>query len=152
MYQVTRELPFCYGHRLLNYDGKCKNLHGHNGLAVVTLQSDKLDEQGMVLDFSEIKKVVLAWIDATLDHRMILHKDDPVLPYLKELNEPVCVVDFNPTAENIAGLIYKFIQDRGFPVTKVTLWETPSCYATVTESAQINGKAIAITERDKSIR
>src|SRR4051794_33803225 len=72
MFQVTRELRFCYGHRLLNYDGKCKHLHGHNGRAVITLEADQLDALGMVVDFSVIKRVVAAWIDANLDHRMIL--------------------------------------------------------------------------------
>ncbi|HTN74144.1 MAG TPA: 6-carboxytetrahydropterin synthase, partial [Pirellulaceae bacterium] len=43
MYRVSREIDFCYGHRLLNYDGKCKYLHGHNGRAVITIESDTLD-------------------------------------------------------------------------------------------------------------
>src|SRR5829696_1616901 len=85
MFQVTREIDFCYGHRLLNYDGKCKFLHGHNGRAVITLESSKLDERGMVLDFSDIKRVVAGWIDSTLDHRMILHRDDPAVSALRAL-------------------------------------------------------------------
>ena len=54
MYQVTCEIDFCYGHRLLDYDGKCKHLHGHNGRAVVTIESAELDARGMVFDFSEV--------------------------------------------------------------------------------------------------
>src|ERR1700738_3548991 len=84
MFQVTKEIRFCYGHRLLNYDGKCRHLHGHNGRAVISLAADALDALGMVVDFSQIKRVVGAWIDAQLDHRMILHRDDPVVPALKE--------------------------------------------------------------------
>ena len=80
MFRVTRQIDFCYGHRLLNYDGKCKYLHGHNGRAIITIESEKLDERGMVLDFSDIKRVVSGWIDENLDHRMILHRDDPVVP------------------------------------------------------------------------
>src|SRR5437763_1124259 len=106
MYGVTREIRFCYGHRLLNYDGKCRHLHGHNGRAVITLAADRLDGRGMVLDFTQIKDTVSAWIDRTLDHRMLLHADDPALPLLKTLNEPVHVMSVNPTAENIARLIY----------------------------------------------
>ena len=68
MYRVTREIPFCYGHRLLNYQGKCRNLHGHNGRAVITIESEELDELGMVMDFSDIKKVVSAWIDEKARH------------------------------------------------------------------------------------
>src|SRR5262245_34845910 len=64
MFLVTRELRFCYGHRLLEYDGKCRHLHGHNGRAVITLQSARLDELGMVMDFSKIKRVVGGWIDS----------------------------------------------------------------------------------------
>src|SRR5579863_2618852 len=106
MHRVAREFDFCYGHRLLQYDGKCRHLHGHNGRALITLESDRLDSLGMVVDFARIKRVVAAWIDETLDHKMLLHKDDPVLPYLRQLGEPVHVLDVNPTAENIACLIY----------------------------------------------
>jgi 6-pyruvoyltetrahydropterin/6-carboxytetrahydropterin synthase len=134
MYQVTREIPFCYGHRLLNYQGKCKNLHGHNGLAVITVESNELDELGMVTDFSNIKSVVSKWIDDNLDHRMILSQDDPLLQVLQDNNEPVFVMKVNPTAESIAKLIFDFVEKSGFPVTKVILWETPSCFATYHKS------------------
>jgi 6-pyruvoyltetrahydropterin/6-carboxytetrahydropterin synthase len=130
MFQVTREIDFCYGHRLLNYEGKCKYLHGHNGRAVITLEAPDLDERGMVLDFTDIKRVVAAWIDDNLDHRMILQRNDPAVPALKGLNEPLFLIDANPTAENIARLIYDFTADHGFPVVDVQLWETPHCYAT----------------------
>jgi 6-pyruvoyltetrahydropterin/6-carboxytetrahydropterin synthase len=129
MFQVTRELRFCYGHRLLNYDGKCRHLHGHNGRAVITLEADRLDALGMVVDFSAIKRVVSAWIDANLDHRMILHKDDPVLPHLQQQGEPFFLMDVNPTAENIAKLIFDFVLAHGFPVVEVKLWETDDSFA-----------------------
>ncbi len=130
MYRVTREIRFCYGHRLLHYDGKCRHLHGHNGRAVISLQADRLDPLGMVMDFTHIKQVVTGWIDETLDHKMLLHRDDPVLPFLRQLGEPVVVLDVNPTAENIARLIYDFAVTKGFPVVEVQLWETDYCYAT----------------------
>lgn len=130
MYRVTREITFCYGHRLLNYDGKCRYLHGHNGRAVITIAAARLDDLGMVMDFSTIKRVVSGWIDDTLDHRMLLHRDDPVLPYLRSQGEPVFVMDVNPTAENIARLIFDYVASQGFPVVEVTLWETQSCFAT----------------------
>ena len=129
MFQVTRELRFCYGHRLLNYDGKCRHLHGHNGRAIITLETERLDPLGMVVDFSTIKRVIGSWIDSQLDHRMILHKDDPVLPHLQAQGEPVFLVDVNPTAENIAKLIYDYAAAQGFPVTEVRLWETEDSYA-----------------------
>jgi 6-pyruvoyltetrahydropterin/6-carboxytetrahydropterin synthase len=130
MYRVTREITFCYGHRLLDYDGKCRHLHGHNGKAVLTLEADRLDPLGMVMDFSRIKHVVQTWIDETLDHKMLLHRDDPMLPFLRQQGEPVFVMDVNPTAENIAKLIYDFVRSQGFPVSEVKLWETETCYAT----------------------
>ena len=130
MYRVTRTIDFCYGHRLLNYDGKCRYLHGHNGRAEIALVSDGLDELGMVLDFTEIKRVVNSWVDETLDHRMILHRDDPAVPMFRELGEPLYLLDTNPTAENIARLIGEFAVEHGFPVAQVDLWETRNCYAT----------------------
>ncbi|TWT36195.1 6-pyruvoyl tetrahydropterin synthase [Posidoniimonas corsicana] len=134
MYRVTREIDFCYGHRLLNYEGKCRHLHGHNGKAVITIEAPTLDERGMVLDFGDIKKVVSTWIDENLDHRMILHRDDPAVPALKELGEPLHLIDQNPTAESIAQLIYNFTRDAGFPIVEARLWETPKCFATYTDA------------------
>jgi len=130
MYRVSREIDFCYGHRLLNYEGKCRYLHGHNGKAVISIESDKLDDRGMVLDFSDIKQVVSKWIDDNLDHRMILNRKDPVVPVLEEMNEPLHLIDSNPTAESIARLIYDYTASQGFPVVEVLLWETPKCFAT----------------------
>ena len=134
IYRVSREIDFCYGHRLLNYEGKCRHLHGHNGRAVITIESDRLDERGMVLDFSDIKKVVSTWIDQNLDHRMILCRDDPAVSVLQQLGEPLYLVDTNPTAENIARLIYEFTRDAGFPIVEARLWETPRCFATYRET------------------
>jgi 6-pyruvoyltetrahydropterin/6-carboxytetrahydropterin synthase len=130
MYRVTRELTFCYGHRLLNYDGKCRHLHGHNGRAVITLETAELDALGMVVDFSRLKRGVGAWIDEALDHKMLLHKDDPLLPFLRQQGEPIYVMDANPTAENIARLILDMAARQGFPVVEVSLWETDTCCAT----------------------
>ena len=129
MFQVSQHIDFCYGHRLLNYAGKCRNLHGHNGRAVIVLANEELDSRGMLMDFSDIKKVVRTWIDEQLDHRMILHKDDPALAYLLAQGEPIFVMDRNPTAENIARLIYEKTKESGFPVVEVKLWETESCNA-----------------------
>jgi 6-pyruvoyltetrahydropterin/6-carboxytetrahydropterin synthase len=130
MFRVTRELRFCYGHRLLSYDGKCRHLHGHNGRAVITLAAPRLDALGMVVDFARLKKVVGGWIDDHLDHKMLLRRDDPVLPLLRQQGEPVYVMDDNPTAENIARLLYDVTLAQGFPVVEVRLWETDDSYAT----------------------
>ena len=133
MFRVTREIDFCYGHRLLNYDGKCKHLHGHNGKAVIVLEGAQLDDRGMVVDFSDIKKHVAGWIDANLDHRMILHEADPIVPILQDMGEPMYLVSENPTAESIAKLIYDFAKSHRLPVKEVSLWETFNSYATYRE-------------------
>ena len=130
MFRVTREIDFCYGHRLLNYEGKCRYLHGHNGRAVISIEGEKLDDRGMVLDFSDIKKSVSVWIDDNLDHRMILNRADPIVPILQEMGEPVYLIDENPTAENIAKLIFEQTRLLDVPIVEVRLWETPRCYAT----------------------
>ena len=130
MFHVTRELDFCYGHRLLNYAGKCRYLHGHNGKVLITLEASQLDARGMVLDFGDIKAAMNAWLDDNLDHRMILCRHDPAVELLKKLDEPMYLLDDNPTAENIAKLIFDITAAKGFPVVEVRLWETPKCYAT----------------------
>lgn len=130
MFRVTQEISFCYGHRLLNYSGKCRHLHGHNGRAVIVMEGRELDDRGMVVDFAEIKRTLQCWIETELDHRMILHEQDPALDALQQQGEPVFVIPENPTAENIAKLIFDQAQTRGFPVVEVSLWETARSSAT----------------------
>lgn len=129
-YKVTTSIDFCYGHRLLNYAGECRHLHGHNGRVEVDVVSDKPDHRGMVIDFSDIKSIVKTWIDDNLDHRMILHRDDPLVAVLSELGEAHYVIDANPTAENIAAHIHDMTSSDGLNITEIRLWETPSSYAT----------------------
>jgi 6-pyruvoyltetrahydropterin/6-carboxytetrahydropterin synthase len=130
MFRVTQHIEFCYGHRLLNYSGKCRYLHGHNGRAVIVLEGEQLDTRGMLVDFAEIKNSLRGWIDAELDHRMILCENDPALPLLRQLNEPMYVIPENPTAENIARLIHNYARGQGFPIVEVSLWETANSCAT----------------------
>ncbi|MES9969404.1 MAG: 6-carboxytetrahydropterin synthase [Candidatus Thiodiazotropha sp.] len=129
MYAVSKDIHFCYGHRLLNHQGKCRHLHGHNAKAVIRLEAERLDALGMVCDFSHIGDYVKQWIDQTLDHNMLLHKDDPVLPLLQQAGESVFVMQTNPTAENIAQLIFEYVEAGGFPVVEVAIYETDSALA-----------------------
>lgn len=129
MYKVSKAIEFCYGHRLLNYDGKCKHLHGHNARAEIELSSKELDERGMVFDFTDIKKAVKSWIDDNLDHVMILNEKDEIIPMLEEAGERFLAVSGNPTAEFISKLIYDHVKSLGFPVISVKVWETPDSYA-----------------------
>jgi 6-pyruvoyltetrahydropterin/6-carboxytetrahydropterin synthase len=130
MFEVTREIRFCYGHRLLNHAGKCRHLHGHSARAVVTLGAAKLDDLGMVVDFAEIKRRLGTWVDEALDHRMLLHRDDPLAPVLRDHQEPVVLLDCHPTAENIAKMIFEGARSVGLPVIRVQLWESDDCSAT----------------------
>ena len=130
MYSVTKKIEFCYGHRLLDYDGICKHPHGHNAVAEIEVRSGSLDNRNMVCDFSDIKRIVKGWVDRELDHKMILREDDPLVGPLKQLGEPVFVVQSNPTVEHIAKLLYDYTHSQGFPVVRVTVWETPTSFAT----------------------
>jgi 6-pyruvoyltetrahydropterin/6-carboxytetrahydropterin synthase len=128
MYSVTKRIEFCYGHRLLDYDGICKHPHGHNAVADIEVRTGGLDRRDMVVDFSDIKRLVKGWIDRELDHKMILRQDDPLVAPLRALGEPVYVLDSNPTVERIAKLIFEKTRELGFAVVRVQVWETPSSF------------------------
>jgi len=129
MYRVTKVIYFCYGHRLLEYEGRCCNIHGHNGKIEIELYSEKLDNIGMVADFSDIKNVLKEWVEENLDHKLLLSRDDPLIDVLKENNVSMFIMDSNPTAESIAKLIYDYAVLKGLPVDKITFWETDSSFA-----------------------
>ena len=132
MYSVTKRIDFCYGHRLLDYNGVCAHPHGHNAVAEVEVQRPTLDARNMVVDFTDIRNVVKEWIDRELDHKMILRHDDPLVALLQSLNEPIYILDSNPTVERIARLIFDVAKERSLEVSRVTVWETPSSWATYT--------------------
>ena len=149
MYSVTKRIDFCYGHRLLDHDGVCKHPHGHNAVAEIEVCTAALDERDMVCDFSDIKRVVKGWVDRELDHKMILRRDDPLLEPLRQQGEPVFVVAENPTVEHIAYLIFDHARQEGFPVVRVTVWETPTSFATYGEQiddATGTGQAPRVSE------
>jgi 6-pyruvoyltetrahydropterin/6-carboxytetrahydropterin synthase len=129
MYSVTKRIEFCYGHRLLDYDGVCQHPHGHNAVAEIEVGANQLDSRNMVCDFGDIKRIVKSWIDRELDHKMLLRHDDPLVKPLQQLGEPVFLLDSNPTVERLARLIYDFTSQQGFPVVRVTVWETPTSFA-----------------------
>ncbi len=129
MYSVTKRIEFCYGHRLLDYDGICKHLHGHNAVADIELRTNRLDKNNMVCDFSDIKRIVKGWIDREIDHKMVLRHDDPLVRLLEPLGEPMYLLDSNPTVERIARLIFEYANGQGLPVARVKVWETPTSFA-----------------------
>jgi len=132
-HRVTKSIDFCYGHRLLDHDGQCRYLHGHNGRLEIDMEAEALDHRGMVVDFGKVKDLIKGWIDANLDHRMILCRRDPAIPALRDLGEPLYLIDGNPTAENLVRLIFEQARRIGLSVVEVRLWETPTSYATYRE-------------------
>ncbi len=129
MYAVTQEIQFCYGHRLLGHPGKCARLHGHNGTARLKLLAENLDAQGMVVDFDLLATRIGAWIAETLDHRMLLHRGDPAAVALAQIGEPLLTLNFHPTAENLAKMIYEEAKRAGLPIARVELVEQPGSVA-----------------------
>jgi 6-pyruvoyltetrahydropterin/6-carboxytetrahydropterin synthase len=96
----------------------------------VDIESDRLDQNGMVMDFADIRDKVKGWVDEHLDHKMLLCKQDPAVQLLQGLKEPCYVMDENPTAENIAKVIFHEMRKMGLQLGEIRLWETPSSYAT----------------------
>lgn len=133
MYTITKEVYFCYGHRLMHHAGKCRHLHGHSVKAAISIAQNQLNGQGMVCDFSEIKHCVESYVNEHLDHNFLIHKDDPIRPVLVENNERFLALDEHPTAEVISKMLFQHIKAAGFNVVQVVLWETASAYASYQE-------------------
>ena len=112
-----------------NTDGICKHPHGHNAVVEVDVRTNELDSRNMVVDFSDIKRVVKGWIDRELDHKMILRFDDPLVAPLEALGEPIFKTESNPTVEHIAKLIFDMSRHLGLDVAAVRVWETPTSFA-----------------------
>lgn len=112
MFRLQVKGHFDSGHYLRGYRGKCAQPHGHRWEYEVVVQGDKLDELGMLVDFSAIK-AIMKKVEDILDHRML--NDVP----------PFDVV--NPTAENLAQFIYDFMDKHHLDPARVTVWESPEC-------------------------
>lgn len=134
MFTITKEVYFCYGHRLMNHGGKCRHLHGHSVKAAISIAHNELNEQSMVCDFSDIKECVENYVNTHLDHNFLLHKDDPIIPALIQNNERFLTLDEHPTAEVLSKMIFKHLQTSGFNVSEVALWETASACASYREN------------------
>jgi len=95
----------------------------------VAIESPALNHQGMVIDFNEVRKRVEDYIMRELDHRMLLRKDDPLIGALESVGENAVALSDNPTAENIARLIFEAARSLGLPVSSIRLWESRDSYA-----------------------
>jgi 6-pyruvoyltetrahydropterin/6-carboxytetrahydropterin synthase len=146
VYTATTEIHFAYGHRLLDYVGKCAHPHGHNARVEIEVEAEQLDIAGMALDFTVLKHGLQDWVDEHLDHQMLLRQDDPLVPILEGMKEPIYVMDVNPTAETLAQLLYDVAAEQGFSVAMVRFWESPTSYATYrpTGVAARNGRQRAV--------
>ena len=133
MFRVTEEVRFCYGHRLMDYEGPCARIHGHNARVEIEVSKPTLDAKGFVIDFFDIEKAGKAWILERFDHRLLLRLDDPVIPYLDQAGEAYVRLDVNPSAENLAKLIFDHLRSQGIPVTAVRFYETDTAIATYDE-------------------
>lgn len=141
MYRISKEFSFCMAHRLSCHQGLCKNLHGHNYTVVVGLKSERLNPNGMVMDFSDLKAIG-EWYFKQLDHGTMINRSDydkfmklqTEMPFLK-----VIVVEHDPTAENMAREAYIHFSKEvekyeGSPtVDFVTIYETDGSQATYSE-------------------
>jgi 6-pyruvoyltetrahydropterin/6-carboxytetrahydropterin synthase len=136
MPSVTMTFRFEAAHRLLKHAGKCRHLHGHSYRAEVTVSRDEVSPKtDMVIDFAEIKLTVGRWIDANLDHNVILNPDDPLRGALMGGGKAPYLMppDVDPTVEMIADAIFGVAAGAlggVVKVEKVTVWETENCCAT----------------------
>ena len=131
------------GHRVMNHRSVCKGLHGHRYKAEICLEGDivsesGVSEEGMVVDFADIKKIANSFIQEKLDHAfMVWEKDTELLDFFRksEGHKPV-IVSFTSTAENVASYIFNELDGQfndafgtGLRLHSVKLWETPTSCA-----------------------
>jgi len=141
--KICKVIQWDMGHRVLNHRSVCKGLHGHRYKAEICVEGDLVEkkdasEEGMVIDFADIKKTAQKFIQEELDHAfMVWEKDIELLEFFKNSkgHKPV-IVPFTPTAENVAAYIFYELKDKftdvfqtGLRLQSVKLWETPSSYA-----------------------
>tara|TARA_B100001094_G_scaffold124623_1_gene120472 strand:- start:225 stop:674 length:450 start_codon:yes stop_codon:yes gene_type:complete len=138
--RITKQFTFETGHALYGHDGKCKNIHGHSYKLSVTifgkpLGDSKSSKFGMIMDFSDLKKIVKEEIVNPLDHATIFNKNTPHLQLannLKSIGHKVVLVDFQPTSEMLVIDFAKKIKKRlpgDIQLFSLKLQETATCFA-----------------------
>ena len=138
MITCTRKLEWDAMHRIPGHTGACRAYHGHRYVGYIECQGE-VKEDGMIIDFSVVKKVVGAWIDKHWDHTAILHSEDKdeavqhIINTNKLYGKDVYLMASPPTAENIAAELFsvsrELLSPFGVRVASVTLYETPNCFA-----------------------
>lgn len=141
--QITRRLEFDAGHRIPNHNSQCRHLHGHRYAIEITLsgevvETEGVSEQGMVMDFSDVKRIAKEQVVDAWDHAFIVYRNDKtVLEFLNTLpNHKTVVLDVVPTAENLARVAFDLLngayQDtygNHLQLERVRLFETPNNWA-----------------------
>src|SRR3954471_8402808 len=119
MITATRYHDISCGHRVVGHEGACSRIHGHNYRIHFTVTAKNLDKIGRTIDFGEIKKRMCVWLDLYWDHRMLVWSQDPWIDNLIKLDNSICIVPFNPTAENIAMYLVNNVGPLEFDNTGV---------------------------------
>ncbi len=139
MYTLKTSASFDSAHFLKGYEGKCSNIHGHRWTVELEVASENLETEGqcrgMIVDFSTLKNDLGGLVDY-LDHSLIIEKGslkEKIMEVLKEEDFRIIEVDFRPTAENFAQYFYREMADKGYKVTKSTVYETPNNCASYSE-------------------
>jgi 6-pyruvoyltetrahydropterin/6-carboxytetrahydropterin synthase len=141
--QITTRLEFDAGHRIPNHKSQCRNLHGHRYAIEITLSGDivsqkNASENGMVMDFSDVKRIAKESVVDVWDHAFLVHKEDKtVLDFLNSLsNHKTVVFSSVPTAENMAAEAFKILKNQykdtygnHLKLERVRLYETPNSWA-----------------------
>ncbi len=136
--RITREFSFEGAHALGGYDGKCCHIHGHSYRMAVTVTGEPVADEdspkkGMVIDFTDLKKIVGENIIDKFDHALVMRQDAPLAEEIQKIYGNVIVVDFQPTSEMLATYFSDVISGllpKGVKLFSVKLWETEkSCAA-----------------------
>ena len=137
--KITKQFSFEMAHALRNYDGLCRNIHGHSYKMDITLAGQPLHDEtspknGMVMDFGDLKKLVNEEIISLLDHALGLNAktDAQLVEVLKQNYEKIVTVDFQPTTENLLNFIAEKIKTRlpnDVKLSCLRLRETDTSYA-----------------------
>jgi 6-pyruvoyltetrahydropterin/6-carboxytetrahydropterin synthase len=137
MITATRFHDFSMGHKVTGHENKCAHLHGHNYRIHFTLRSvEEQDALGRVIDFSVIKSKLCEWLEENWDHKMMLWEHEPLAFILmQEVPQDIVLVDFNPTAENMAKYLCEEVAveqlaGTGCVLIKCVIEETRKCLAT----------------------
>lgn len=111
MYKLQKKFKYPIGHRLSKHKGLCKNTHGHEFVIIVGIKSKKLDNNDMVIDFSELKKIVNEEL-GKFDHGLMINIHDPLFDQLCSCSEKVIKIDGDPTAERLSKYLYDVLSEK----------------------------------------